>query len=58
MSPVLAAYASYAVGSVVFLAVALSRGTPILALGSTMFLLGTLLLVGRELRPSKSGSGK
>ena len=39
------AYSAYAVGSSVFLAVALSRGSLLLAAGSGLFLLGTLLLL-------------
>lgn len=49
MSRVLA-YVAYAVGSGVFLGVALSRGSTVVALGSALFLLGTLLLLVPEAR--------
>jgi hypothetical protein len=41
----LLAYLAYAVGSVVFLGVALSKGSLMIAAGSALFLLGTLLLL-------------
>lgn len=44
------AYAAYAVGSGVFLGVALSRGSTVVAVGSVLFLIGTLLLLVPEVR--------
>ena len=41
----LAAYSAYAAGSVVFLVVAVRRGSELSMLGSALFLLGTLLLL-------------
>ena len=41
----LLAYSAYGVGSVVFLGVALSKGSLVVAAGSGLFLLGTLLLL-------------
>ena len=49
MSRVLA-YAAYAFGSCVFLGVALSRGSTVVALGSALFLVGTLLLLLPEVQ--------
>ena len=46
----LLAYTAYAVGSCVFLFVALSRGSTVVALGSALFLVGTLLLLLPEAR--------
>lgn len=42
---VYAAYGAYGIGSVVFLGVALSRDSLWVAVGSALFLLGTLLLL-------------
>jgi hypothetical protein len=39
------AYAAYAAGSTIFVFLAISRGSVLLAVGSALFLLGTLLLV-------------
>ena len=44
------AYLAYGFGSCVFLGVALSRGSTVLALGSALFLLGTLMLLLPEAR--------
>lgn len=44
------AYLAYGLGSCVFLAVALSRGSTVLALGSALFLVGTLMLLLPEVR--------
>jgi hypothetical protein len=44
------AYAMYALGSCLFLVVAVSRGSTVVALGSALFLLGTLLLLVPEAR--------
>ena len=58
MSRVLA-YAAYVLGSCVFLGVALSRGSVVVALGSGLFLVGTLLLLVPELRRrSARGAGR
>ena len=51
------AYAAYLVGSLVFLAVALQRGSPLVAVGSVLFVLGTLLHLLQELgRTRREGS--
>lgn len=44
----LLAYAAYAAGSAVFLGVALSRGSLLIAAGSALFLCGTLLLLAPQ----------
>lgn len=44
------AYAAYLLGSVVFLAVAVRRGSPLIAVGSGLFVLGTLLYLVPEAR--------
>lgn len=41
----LVAYSAYAIGSAVFLAAAASRGNPLMATGSGLFLIGTLSLL-------------
>lgn len=46
----LLAYSAYGLGSCVFLGVALSRGSTVLALGSVLFLVGTLMLLLPEVR--------
>ena len=54
------AYAAYLVGSLVFLVVAVRRGTPLIAVGSGLFVLGTLLYLlpqaGRA-RQARRGGG-
>ena len=40
-----AAYVAYAVGSTIFVLVAVDRGAPLLGIGSALFLLGTLLFL-------------
>ena len=42
-------YAAYLLGSLVFLAVALRRGSPLVAVGSALFVLGTVLYLLPEL---------
>lgn len=42
------AYAAYLLGSVVFFAVAVRRGAPLIAVGSALFVLGTLLYLVPE----------
>ncbi|MFP5219135.1 MAG: hypothetical protein ACLGIG_05270 [Actinomycetes bacterium] len=44
------AYAAYLAGSAVFLAVALRRDAPLVAVGSALFVLGTLLHLIPEAR--------
>ena len=46
----LLAYTAYALGSCVFLGIALSRSSTVVAVGSALFLLGTLLLLVPEVR--------
>ena len=46
----LTAYVAYAVGSAVFLAVAVARDSTAVVLGSALFLAGTLLLAVPEAR--------
>lgn len=50
MTRLVLAYVAYALGSVVFLGIALSRGSLLLAAGSSLFLLGTLLLLVPQAR--------
>ena len=47
------AYAAYLLGSVVFLAVAVRRGAPLVAVGSGLFVLGTLLYLVPEVRRAR-----
>ena len=55
----LLAYSAYAVGSLVFLGVAVSRGSLLIAAGSILFLLGTLLLlVPQAVKLKRSGASK
>jgi hypothetical protein len=49
------AYAAYAAGSTVFLWIALSRGSALLAVGSTLFLLGTLVLLVPKVTSGRGG---
>lgn len=50
------AYAAYLVGSGIFLVASLTRGSPLLATGSALFLLGTLLFAVPDLvRGRRSG---
>lgn len=44
------AYVAYGFGSCVFLGVALSRGSAVVAVGSALFLVGTLMLLLPEVR--------
>ncbi|HWG95194.1 MAG TPA: hypothetical protein VNU66_13330 [Mycobacteriales bacterium] len=48
-----AAYAAYLVGSAVFLLVALRRGAPLIAVGSALFVLGTLLYLVPDARQAR-----
>jgi len=48
------AYAAYLAGSMVFLAVAVRRGAPLIAVGSGLFVLGTLLYLLPEARRSRA----
>ena len=43
-----AAYTAYAAGSALFLGIALSRGSLLVATASALFLIGTLLLLAPE----------
>lgn len=56
------AYTAYVLGSGVFLGVALARGSAVVALGSGLFLVGTLLLLVPEARrrgaPSLRGTSR
>ena len=54
----LAAYSAYAVGSTVFLFVAVRRGSELLVVGSVLFLLGTLLLLVPTARSAKVGRSR
>ena len=47
------AYAAYLVGCVVFLLVAVRRGSPLIAAGSGLFVVGTLLYVLPEARQAR-----
>ncbi len=44
------AYASYLLGSVLFLVVALRRGSALVAVPSGLFVLGTALYLGQDVR--------
>jgi hypothetical protein len=50
-----AAYVAYAVGSVLFVILAVDRGSPLLVVGSALFLLGTLLFVVPKLTRQRRG---
>jgi hypothetical protein len=53
-----AAYTAYAAGSGLFLGIALSRGSLLVAAASALFLIGTLLLLTPEAARLKRGAGR
>ena len=52
------AYAAYAAGSLLFLGIALSRGSLLVAAASALFLIGTLLLLTPEAARLKRDAGR
>ena len=49
------AYLAYAAGSTIFVVLAISRGSVLLAAGSALFLLGTLLFLVPQLTRRRRG---
>jgi hypothetical protein len=49
------AYAAYAVGSAIFLVLAVGRGSVLLAAGSGLFLVGTLVLLVPQITRRRAG---